>query len=216
MSSVALTLALAAAFLHAGWNLLLARAQDVQAATAVVLGVSLALYSPVALFTWDVDSEVWPYAAGSAAFELAYVVLLAYAYQTAELSVVYPISRGVAPVLVLVAAGSSTRTRSATCCSSWVSPRSSTWPGCCAAVGRGRSARSWGRRRSPPRSGASAPIPSSCWALQRADAAPVAAVRETSVVIAVALAAVFLHERVGPGRLAGAAVVVAGVALLSF
>jgi drug/metabolite transporter (DMT)-like permease len=53
-------------------------------------------------------------------------------------------------------------------------------------------------------------------ALDRAEAAPVAAVRETSVVIAVALAAVFLRERVGPARLAGAAVVVAGVALLSF
>ena len=53
-------------------------------------------------------------------------------------------------------------------------------------------------------------------ALDRAEAAPVAAVRETSVVIAVALAAAFLGERVGPARLVGAAVVVAGVALLSF
>jgi drug/metabolite transporter (DMT)-like permease len=41
-------------------------------------------------------------------------------------------------------------------------------------------------------------------------------VRETSVVIAVALAAVFLHEPVGRSRLAGAALVVAGVALLSW
>jgi uncharacterized membrane protein len=53
-------------------------------------------------------------------------------------------------------------------------------------------------------------------ALERADPAPVAAVRETSVVIAVALAAVFLRERVGWARLAGAALVAAGVALLSF
>jgi drug/metabolite transporter (DMT)-like permease len=44
----------------------------------------------------------------------------------------------------------------------------------------------------------------------------VAAVRETSVVIATAAAAVVLHERVGPARLAGACVVVAGVALLAF
>ena len=51
-------------------------------------------------------------------------------------------------------------------------------------------------------------------ALELAPAAPVAAVRETSVVIAVALAAPFLHERVGPGRLAGAALVALGVALL--
>jgi drug/metabolite transporter (DMT)-like permease len=40
-------------------------------------------------------------------------------------------------------------------------------------------------------------------------------VRETSVVIAVVLARVFLREAVGGRRLAGAAVVVAGVALLA-
>jgi drug/metabolite transporter (DMT)-like permease len=51
-------------------------------------------------------------------------------------------------------------------------------------------------------------------ALERASAASVAAVRETSVVIATALAAPLLGERVGRARLAGAAVVVAGVALL--
>ena len=47
-------------------------------------------------------------------------------------------------------------------------------------------------------------------ALDRADAAPVAAVRETSVVIAVALAVLFLRERVSPMRVAGAALVAAG------
>ena len=53
-------------------------------------------------------------------------------------------------------------------------------------------------------------------ALARAEAAPVAAVRETSVVIATVGAALLLHERVGPGRLAGAALVAVGVALLGF
>jgi uncharacterized membrane protein len=42
----------------------------------------------------------------------------------------------------------------------------------------------------------------------------VAAVRETSVVIAVALAAPLLGENVGPRRLAGAAFVVVGIAVL--
>jgi drug/metabolite transporter (DMT)-like permease len=51
-------------------------------------------------------------------------------------------------------------------------------------------------------------------ALERASAASVAAVRETSVVIATALAAPFLRERVGPWRLTGAALVVVGIALL--
>jgi drug/metabolite transporter (DMT)-like permease len=53
-------------------------------------------------------------------------------------------------------------------------------------------------------------------ALRLADAAPVAAVRESSVVIAAFMAAVFLHERVGPRRVAGAALVVAGVAAIAY
>jgi drug/metabolite transporter (DMT)-like permease len=51
-------------------------------------------------------------------------------------------------------------------------------------------------------------------AFTRASAASVAAVRETSVVIATALAASVLGERVGPARLGGAVVVAAGVALI--
>jgi uncharacterized membrane protein len=43
----------------------------------------------------------------------------------------------------------------------------------------------------------------------------VAAVRETSVVIATAAAALVLRERVGASRLAGAALVAAGVGLLA-
>jgi uncharacterized membrane protein len=52
-------------------------------------------------------------------------------------------------------------------------------------------------------------------ALRLASAPAVAAVRETSVVIATALAAVVLRERVGPVRLAGAVLVAGGVALLA-
>ena len=52
-------------------------------------------------------------------------------------------------------------------------------------------------------------------ALLLAPAASVAAVRETSVLIAALLAAPMLGERVGPGRLVGAALVVGGVALIA-
>jgi drug/metabolite transporter (DMT)-like permease len=53
-------------------------------------------------------------------------------------------------------------------------------------------------------------------ALRLADAAPVAAVRESSVVIAALLAAAVLHERVDGRRLGGAAAVVAGVAVIAY
>jgi drug/metabolite transporter (DMT)-like permease len=53
------------------------------------------------------------------------------------------------------------------------------------------------------------------FALRLAAAPGVAAVRETSVVFAAGLAALFLHERVGPSRLVGAGIVAGGVALLA-
>ena len=52
-------------------------------------------------------------------------------------------------------------------------------------------------------------------ALQRAAAAPVAAVRETSVVVTALLAGRFLAEPVGRTRVAGAVVVACGIALVS-
>ena len=52
-------------------------------------------------------------------------------------------------------------------------------------------------------------------ALSLAPAAAVAAVRETSIILAVALGAIVLREPVGPGRIVGAMLVVAGVALVA-
>ena len=99
----ALLLALAAAFVHALWNLLLARARDPEAATAVALVVAVIVFAPVSLFAWGLEREVWPYLAVTSCLQLLYFALLITAYRRAELSVVYPVARGVAPVLVLLA-----------------------------------------------------------------------------------------------------------------
>src|SRR3954471_19363256 len=96
----AFALAFSSAFVHALWNLLLARARDSEAATAVALIVGTVVFAPVAALTWNVDSGVWPYLAASAVLEIAYFALLAAAYDRGELSVVYPIARGSAPLLV--------------------------------------------------------------------------------------------------------------------
>src|ERR1041384_2637458 len=102
MPADALALALGAAVLHALWNLLLARERDTEAATAVaVASLVVVLVLPAAL-TWRVQGAAVPFIAGSAALELAYVGLLAAAYRRFELSVVYPVARGLAPVLALV------------------------------------------------------------------------------------------------------------------
>ncbi|HKR99216.1 MAG TPA: EamA family transporter [Candidatus Dormibacteraeota bacterium] len=102
MPTEPLLLALCAALVHAGWNLLISRARDSEAATAVALGAGAIAFAPVAAATWRVDSAALPYAAGSAALELVYLAMLARAYQEGELSVVYPIARGSSPLLILV------------------------------------------------------------------------------------------------------------------
>jgi drug/metabolite transporter (DMT)-like permease len=102
MPTAPLVLALCAAFVHAGWNLLLSRARDSEAATAVALAAGALAFAPVAAVTWQVGAKALPYAAGSAALELLYLTLLARAYQEGELSLVYPVARGSSPLLILL------------------------------------------------------------------------------------------------------------------
>jgi multidrug transporter EmrE-like cation transporter len=61
----------------------------------------VALVIPAAL-TWRVEGAAVPFVIGSAALELAYFALLAAAYRRFELSLVYPVARGFAPVLALL------------------------------------------------------------------------------------------------------------------
>lgn len=102
MPVAAFGLAISSAFVHALWNLLLARARDSEAATAVALIAGSVAFAPVAALTWELDSGVWPYLAASAVLEIAYFALLAAAYDRGEISAVYPVARGSAPVLVAV------------------------------------------------------------------------------------------------------------------
>jgi drug/metabolite transporter (DMT)-like permease len=104
MSAGAFALALGAAVLHATWNALLARSRDVRSAASVALVVAVLLFAPIAAATWSVEGAAVPWIVASAALELAYFLLLTAAYRRSDLSLVYPIARGSAPVLVLVGA----------------------------------------------------------------------------------------------------------------
>jgi drug/metabolite transporter (DMT)-like permease len=104
MPASALALALGSAVLHAAWNLLLGRARDVQAAAAATFVLSIAAAAPFAAILWHAEPSVWPYALASTLLEVVYVVALAYAYRMADVSFVYPVTRGVAPVLALAVA----------------------------------------------------------------------------------------------------------------
>src|SRR3954471_9814723 len=102
MPASALLLALGSAVLHAAWNLLLGRARDVQAAAATTFVISVVVALPFALVWWHADASVWPYALASTLLEVVYVVALALAYRGGEVSFVYPLTRGLAPVIALV------------------------------------------------------------------------------------------------------------------
>ena len=101
MPASALAFALGAACLHALWNVLIARARDAEAATAVAVVLAVVAFAPVAALTWDVDRAALPFILAGGALHLTYFALLAAAYRRAELGLVYPLSRGLAPVIVL-------------------------------------------------------------------------------------------------------------------
>lgn len=96
-----LVIVLAAAAIHAFWNLVIARGRDTQATTALAIAIGVLVALPFALLRWNVQPQAWPFIAASAALELVYLLLLTAAYQRAEMSLVYPIARGMAPVIVL-------------------------------------------------------------------------------------------------------------------
>jgi drug/metabolite transporter (DMT)-like permease len=271
MPVTALALVLTAAFVHALWNILLAQARDIESSTAVALITAELVFAPVALVTWDVHRAVWPFLIASGLLQLTYFALLTTAYRLVPLSVVYPIARGGAPVLVLlIGAVVLGRTTSWTQVAAVVlvvagillvrglrqaDPRGVAFglaiASCIAVytlvdkdgVGHaepitylelsmlgpaiiyaGAVTRIKGvgavRRAIGPASilagictfGAYALVLA---ALQRASAASVAAVRETSVVIAALLAVFVLKEKVTASRLGGAVLVAGGVALLA-
>jgi uncharacterized membrane protein len=102
VSLAALGLALGAAVLHALWNLLVAGARDTQLATAAALTCGVVILAPAALVIGGIPSHAVPWILASGAIELTYFSLLAAAYAVGELSVTYPLARGLAPVYLVV------------------------------------------------------------------------------------------------------------------
>jgi drug/metabolite transporter (DMT)-like permease len=103
MSLTALLLVLSAAVVHATWNLLLSGAKDTNTAAAIAVVVGVIAFAPAAALTWHLSSRALPYIAVSSVLEMIYLALLARGYARAEMSLVYPVARGSAPVFVLVA-----------------------------------------------------------------------------------------------------------------
>lgn len=93
---------LAAAVLHAGWNVLVKLKLDRFLSLCLIqtmMGV-VGLFM-LAAFPWPSLASL-PYALASGVLHLGYNLFLARSYRTGDLSQVYPIARGAAPLLTLL------------------------------------------------------------------------------------------------------------------
>ncbi len=94
---------MSAAVLHVVWNLVVKVSGDRLVAAFTVSAIGALLYVPLLAVTGLPDRGVWWLIAVSSAVQTVYMVLLAKAYEHGEMSFVYPIARGMAPVLVTIA-----------------------------------------------------------------------------------------------------------------
>jgi drug/metabolite transporter (DMT)-like permease len=97
-----------AAVLHAAWNILLKTAGDPLRTATLGVGVASAALVPAVAIGWlaldrpAIPAEAWVVGILSGGVEVAYFVFLAAAYRRGDLSVVYPLARGSAPLLAIV------------------------------------------------------------------------------------------------------------------
>lgn len=97
-----------AAGLHAAWNVILKTSADPVLVAFRLNLVSVVLAAPLVAAWWlasgspAIPLEAWLLGLLSGALEAAYFVSLSTAYRHGDLSVVYPIARGTAPLLAVV------------------------------------------------------------------------------------------------------------------
>lgn len=93
-----------AAACHAGWNAIIKLdVEPIVAVSLVALGCG-AVTLPLVPFVGVPARESWGYLAASVVIHLAYYIALAEAYRFGDMSHVYPIARGSAPVMTAIVA----------------------------------------------------------------------------------------------------------------
>jgi len=102
--SLAVSLAvLLAALLHAGWNAMIKGGGDVLHDTAGIVVGAMLVALPFLFVVPVPPAAAWPFIAASVTVHLAYYWLMIAAYRVGDLSLVYPLMRGVAPLITAVA-----------------------------------------------------------------------------------------------------------------
>ena len=100
MEFTVILVVLLAAFLHAFWNFQVRGSDD----KALGVGAVMIGHLPLAILGLIIVGlpplSSWPYLLGSTVFHLGYQIFLMNAYRHGELTQIYPIARGVAPLLI--------------------------------------------------------------------------------------------------------------------
>ncbi|MEO3428602.1 DMT family transporter [Pelagibius sp. CAU 1746] len=104
MSEFAVALVLSAAVLHATWNAIVKGTRARALVLAAVAGTHGTVGLIMLLWFETPQPASWPYIAASATTHYGYYYFLSMAYKWGDLSRVYPISRGIAPLLVSLGA----------------------------------------------------------------------------------------------------------------
>ena len=114
MTALAIVLVLIAAVLHATWNLFSKQAERTGGGPLFVWLVAICaamIYAPVAFYTirishadFVLSGEAIVAILGSALLHLVYYLMLQKGYRVGDLSLVYPVARGSAPILVTIGA----------------------------------------------------------------------------------------------------------------
>ena len=107
MTALALALVLLSAVAHASWNVLLKRAGDPEVFAWCLLAVSTVLLVPLGAALFWFNSLGFPgmwFSLATMCLHVFYFVLLGRGYAQGDLSLVYPVARGIGPMLVPVLA----------------------------------------------------------------------------------------------------------------
>jgi drug/metabolite transporter (DMT)-like permease len=100
MTTGVFAMVLCAAVLHAAWNALVKVNADRLVVIAIMMMSQVAVAVLIVPFVAFPTPESWPYIWASTVLNTAYCVFLVNAYRHGDLSHVYPLSRGSAPLIV--------------------------------------------------------------------------------------------------------------------
>jgi phosphonate utilization associated putative membrane protein len=92
------------ALLHASWNALVKSSIDKELDTALIHLIGSLMAIPLVVLVGWPPSTAWPYLAASITIHIGYYFALTGAYHHGDLSLTYPLMRGVAPLLVALSA----------------------------------------------------------------------------------------------------------------